>query len=136
MEKASVTITLPIDHPNLNAILDLARDSSELSGTGAGGEIPVLDILERLLAPGLNDGERKFLLLLARRAPAVVPHPELVEISGSPQKLGNITAGLFRRWRARGGSDSNAPWMDVLGSGRRMEREPADLILRRLTTEA
>jgi len=127
----TITITLPIDHPRLPAILELAGEREGVPP--AAPPENQLDVLERLLKHGLNDGESKFLLELARASPAVVPYPRLVELCGSPQKLGNVTAGLFRRWRARGGIDENAPWIDAPDAGgRRMEPEIATVILDRL----
>ncbi len=90
-------------------------------------------VLEKLLAADLNPREIRFLLALAEAAPEPISYQDLLEVAGGGAKLGNVTAGLFRRWRSRGGTDDNAPWTDVDGVGRRLVREDATVIIARLS---
>lgn len=127
MSQATISISFPIDHPHLTEILGLVR--------GATGEDPGA-VLDRLLSAELNDGEVLFLTTLAAAAPEVVPYEDLVALAGSYQKLGNITSGLFRRWKSRGGVDTTVPWADVKDTGRQMQAGDAALVMERLGSGA
>lgn len=127
MHTGTVAITLPIDHPNLAAILTLASDGS-MPQAKLDIEVTRTEVVERLLAADLNDREVAFLNALALNAPATVTYEELVRLVDGPQRLGNVTSGLFRRWRARGGDEGDVPWPDVPNEGRRMSSEDAVLV--------
>jgi len=129
MSQVAVTVTLPIGHPNLDQILALASAPEHPS---SGTDTDRKSVLDRLLAADLNTNEVAFLKALAVAAPELVSYEALLELAGSPQKLGNITSGLYRRWKSRGGVDSEAPWTDVANQGRRMATEDAAVVLAHL----
>jgi hypothetical protein len=135
----TISLTLDFDHPALEAILTLAGRTTTPATSTTPDSSPTIDrdtVLTKILAADLNDGEIGFLQLLANASPETVPYSELFEFAGSGQKLGNITSGLFRRWRSRGGADQDAPWGDVNDIGRAMPPEVAALVLARFTEGA
>lgn len=125
--QATVSITVPADHPHLRQILDLIQQRAAPTAPSRA------EILDRLLAADLNDGEQAFLVRLAEASPATVAYEDLVELAGSPQKLGNITSGLVRRWKSRGGADDGTPWTDVPNEGRQMSKADAEVVRARLS---
>jgi hypothetical protein len=130
MANPTVTVTLDHDHPNLPEILRLAGVATDVAPTER------LAVLDRLLAADLNDGEVLFLRTIATAAPEVATYDDLLSKLGSPEKLGNVTSSMFRRWKSRGGVDESAPWVDVPHQGRAMSASDAAIVLARLDAPA